>query len=263
VAFRIRHHWTIESIMKRVAGGRLQVWRAARAEIARSRRDLAMLGGFAVLWCVFFNLPWIPAYERGLFTGVGLVVVLWSACWTVWVLGGLSHRLNGVWAEDGVIDALRRHERAYAAVPSYGLHGRDIDCVLITAAAVYAVEVKWVGGTPGAHRWRGMCSQVARDMKALRRDVVSEGVPEHLVRGLLVLCGPGSRDLVSCLRTYEEQRMRIVSGRGLEGWLEGQTWGPFDRDLADDLSARLTQTASERDAAPDLSRPMRWLARTR
>ena len=103
---------------KRFSAGGVQAWRAALAELRRHRRDLLFALPVFVGLLVAANLPWWPAYERGLLTGVLVVAALWTVVWIVWVTSGLSLRLNGVWAEQAINERLAASPKVYGVVPS-------------------------------------------------------------------------------------------------------------------------------------------------
>lgn len=228
------------------------------------RRDLINLIPVVVAFVIVLNLPWWPEYERGLLTGAFLVAVLWVVSWAVWVLSGLGFRLNGVMAEDVTNEVCRKHPNALASLPSYKFPRFDVDTVLVTHAAVYAVETKWRSRPPSPAQLERDVTQLQRDVAAFRSEVSDEGIPPSWVRGLLVVRGPGSRGLVSALvEVGGGERIRVVSGADFPTWLDGQDSGKVGPDFAAGLVKRLRTYNRAEEERIDAGPVLRWLARAR
>ncbi len=240
------------------------MYRAARDEVVAIRTELVWVV-VAVLVCLaVVNVPWPgTVYLRGLLTGVVVVSALWLVAWRVWVVSGLGERLNGVWAEDWAASELRHHPRSLQVVRGLALTGRDVDAVLVTTCAVYVVEVKWRGRRPYARRLASDCDSLAEAQTFVRTQVVDLGIPERLVRRLLVVCGPGGRTMRRRMMGTELSRCRILPARELDSWLDEQTPGTIGPDIAEQVAERLVATADELDAARGLGIGWRLVARSR
>lgn len=249
---------------RRVSGGRLMLWRAAIARFNDIRGELLWPAVVVAGGLVLVNLPWWPPYERGLMTGAVVVTALWILAWVVWVMSGLGHRLNGVMAEDVTNEFLRKHQRTLASLPNYKLESVDIDNVLVTCAAVYAVEVKWRGTQPSRRRVRDDADRLQAAVDELRAQLDGTGIPKSWIRGLLVLQGPGARSIpTELLRLKGQERVRVVSGVDLPAWLDGQDRGMIGPDFAARLVEGLRRSNTDLEAALDAGPVLRWLARTR
>jgi hypothetical protein len=246
----------------------LIVWRAALDEIKGNARWLGALAAFVVLLVAFVNIGWWPVYERGLLTGVLIVMFLWMVSWGVWVTSGLAHRLNGVWAEEVTNDELRKHRNSLGVLANFKFDGWDIDSVLVTRSAVYAVECKWRGSKRSDQDFH---YELLRDAKRLQRNVVQFRVemaglevPESWIRGLLVVRGPAARGLENRLLTLPDgSQVRVVSREGLSTWLDAQSTGKIGPDFAANLISRLTVGNAERESEIQVGPFMRWVARVR
>ena len=64
--------------MKRFSAGGVKAWEEALTELRRHRRDLLLALPVFVGLLVASNIPWVPAYERGLLTGVLIVATSWT-----------------------------------------------------------------------------------------------------------------------------------------------------------------------------------------
>jgi hypothetical protein len=244
------------------------VWQAALDVVRRNALSLALLLVLAIGLVAIVNLPFWPVYERGLLTGIVIVTLLWAASWSVWVTSGLAHRLNGVWAEEVTNEELKKHPNSLGLLANYKFDGWDIDSVLVTRSAVYAVECKWRGSKRSD---RDFHYELLRDAKRLQRNVVQfrdemagMEVPESWIRGLLVVRGPAAHGLESRLMELPDgSQVRVVSGDGLAAWLESQSTGKIGPDFAGTLIAQLTAANAVREAEVEVGPVMRWVARVR
>ena len=53
-------------VVRRVSGGRVQAWKSALDTLRSHRWDLLQMGAFLTGCLIVFNLPYFPAYQRGL-----------------------------------------------------------------------------------------------------------------------------------------------------------------------------------------------------
>jgi hypothetical protein len=242
----------------------LLLYRAARDEVVAIRTELAWVAAVVVVCLAVVNVPWPgTAYLRGLLTGVVVVAVLWLVAWRVWVVSGLGARLNGVWSEDWAASELRQHRCSLRVVRGLALPGRDVDAVLVTTCAVYVVEVKWRQRRPYARTIAADCDSLAESQTFVRTQVADLGIPERLVRRLLVVCGPGGRSMGRRMMGTDLSRCRVLPARELESWLEEQTPGSIGPDIAEQVAERLAARADELDAARSLGLGWRLVARNR
>lgn len=253
-------------VVRRVSAGRLRLWQEAWRVVVDTRGDLLRLIPMVLAFLILLNLPWWPTYEKGLLTGAFIVATLWMISWVVWVMSGLGYRLNGVMAEDATNEVCRKHRNTLAMLPSYKLPTFDIDTVLVTRAAVYAVETKWRYREPPERDLRRDLYRLHRDVCAFRAELEGEGVPPQWIRGVLVVRGPGGRGLSTRLVDVARgERIRIVNSAQLPTWLDGQEdgIGMVGPDFASDLVRRLRDSNQEREERLEAGPVMRWLARTR
>lgn len=230
------------------------------------RGELLRLIPPVLAFLIVINLPPWPTYEKGLLTGAFLVATLWMISWVVWVMSGLGFRLNGVMAEDATNEVCRKHRNTLAVLPSYKLPTFDIDTVLVTRAAVYAVETKWRSREPSERELRRDLYRLHRDVRAFRAELEGAGVPPQWIRGVLVVRGPGGRRIPTRLVDVGHgERIRIVNAAELPKWLDGQEGGiaMVGPDFASDLVCRLRDSNQEREESLEAGPVMRWLARTR
>ncbi len=251
-------------MVRRVSAGKLKLWQAARAELARQRGGIARLVAVMAVGLVFCNVPWWPSYERGLLTGVLLAMTGGVIAWSVWVTSGLAFRLNGVWAEEWTNGVLAKHASTLALLPSYKFSRFDIDVVLATRSAIYAVETKWTSSRLSQDDLVVLAGRLQRDVVKLRRVMVGQGTPESWIRGLLVVWGPNVRAIGSQLIDVGGgAQVRVVAGQLLTEWLDTQSAGKVGPDYAADLIRRLNVDNASIEDQIEAGRVMRWLARTR
>ena len=218
----------------------------------------------AVALVVFANLPWWPVYLRGFLTGSLLAGALWMAAWIVWVTSGLSVRLNGTWAEEAVLSSLRKAARVHDVVPSLKFGKRDIDAVAVTPAAVYAIETKWRGQKPGHASLVHDGHAAALAARTLRLSLNGRGVPGDLVRPVLVVCGPGAREMASSNVETPLGMVVVVPAVDFDRWLDSIPHGPIGPDYAAGLAAELHAHARRRDSLNVEAGPvLRHLGRVR
>ena len=252
-------------MIRRVSGGRLKLWQAAGQELRSLRRDLLGLLPIVVGFIVMMNLPWWPPYERGFMTGAFIVVLLWVVSWAVWVLSGLGFRVNGVMAEDATNEVCRKHPNALETLPSFKFPRFDIDTVLVTSAAVYAVETKWRSRPPTPDELERDATRLHRDLRAFREVLTDQQIPDEWVRGVLVVRGPGSKAVKPQLLEVDRGRgrVRVVNGADFPVWLDGQNRGMVGVDYADRLIRHLQMCNREREQEIEAGPILRWLARAR
>lgn len=235
---------------KRVSAGGVEAWRAAFTELRRHRRDLLYaLPGF-VGFLVVVNLPWLPAYERGLLTGAALVIALWTVVWLVWVTSGLSLRLNGVWAEEAINEQLAASPKIYGVVPSVKMGGYDVDTVAVSRGAVLAVETKWSLREANDSYVDRVAHQAARGCRTLRHELAGEELPTDLIQAVVVLCGPGAREATPRIQQVQMgwvTEVAVVGALHLDAWLADHRGGHIGPDFADRLLRDLRTLAEQRD----------------
>lgn len=249
---------------RRVSGGRLVLWREVLDELVGMRRELILPGIAAIVIIVILNLPWWPAYERGLFTGAFVTTCIWIMSWVLWVMSGRGLRLNGVMAEDVTNDVLRKHPRALATLSSYKREFGDIDNVLVTGSGVYAIEVKWRQKAPSRWWLKNEADHLQAAVEELRAQLERLGICDVWIRGVLLIRGPGSDTVqTQLLDVGTGRRVRVVTSTGLAAWLDGQDGAQIPPATAESLinDLRLANAALEEqvNAGPVL----RWLARVR
>jgi hypothetical protein len=246
------------------------LWRDARQELVARRSEFMRLAAVVMAVAVVLNLPWWPNVAwwpestRAFLTGVLLTGCAWVMAWIVWVTSGLGFRLNGVWAEEATTDECRRHPHALGVLASYKFERFDIDTVLVTRAAVYAVETKWQSRRTYPYRPERDARQLQADVRRLREDLGNQLVPQGWIRGVLLIRGPGSIGVGSHLVDVGHgEFVRVVSEAEFGPWLDGQGQGKVGPGFAADLVRYLETTNAEREAQLEASRTMRWIARTR
>ena len=248
----------------RVSAGKVLLWRAALQELRDIRWELVRLLPIAVGFLVFAHLPWIPVYERGLLTGAWLVGLAWVVSWVVWVVSGLGFRLNGVWAEQVTNDVCRTHPNALAYLPSYKFSNFDVDTLLATRSAIYAVETKWRSKGQSRHEVVRQARQLHRDVTLLQRELSDQPIPREWIRGVLVVRGPGAKGLkCELLDLGGGARIRVVPGPELPQWLDGQATGMVGPDFATQLMKDLRDSNSFREREIDAGPVLRWIARVK
>lgn len=240
----------------RISAGRLLAWRDALAEVRRYRWSLLLAGAAVAAVVVGVNVfPRTPAYERGLITGVLVVMYLWMAAWVVWVTSGLSPRLNGVWAESWTYEDLRQARSVYEVVPNLQYDRYDVDHIAITPAGLLAVETKWHGWMDerALHRDADQAAQGARSLRLNLRAgslPVAQRLTEGKVRVVLVVWGPAARDLTAQTIDTGRGSVLVLPGLALAGWLDDDALcrGPIGPDYARDLARELEDLARLREA---------------
>ena len=244
----------------------MEAWRAALGELSASRRELLLALPLVVAVLVVMNLPWLPAYERGLLTGAFLVMILWILAWRVWVTSGLSLRLNGVWAEQEIAHRLSASRSVYSIIPSFNLDRVDIDAVAITRASVLAVEVKWRLAEVDGDYLDDVAFDAALRCRTLRHHLKIEGLSPELVNPLVVICGPKGRRLEVQRRPVQAGSIEWVDVMGsaaLDEWLGRTTRGPIAPDFAERILNELEPIARHRDKLGQDGWLLRRLARVR
>ena len=249
-----------------MSGGKVKLWQQAARELREIRWELVKVIPIAVVVLVLVNLSWAPAYERGLFTGVLLTGLVWIVSWTVWVTRDLGSRLNGVMAEDVTNEVCHSHPNALASLPSYKFPRFDIDTVLVTHAAVYAVETKWRSSKQDHRDLVRLGRRLFRDVEQFRGHLKDKQIPESWIRGVLVVRGPGAKGLKSrVLDLGGGAQIRVVSGTGFPEWLDGQGKGMVGPDFAAQLIRELREENAEQEHEQQLEvgPVLRWLARVK
>ncbi len=252
---------------KRVSAGGVEAWRAALTEMRRQRRDLLFAPPVFVGLLVVVNLPWIPAYERGLLSGVVIVGTLWLVTWLIWVISGLSLRLNGVWAEQAISDQLASAPKIYGVVPSFKFDHYDIDTVAVTRGGVLAVETKWHLGEVREGYLDRAVHQAAAACRSLRHELAREELSSDSIKPVVVLCGPKARDMPIAVRQVQVDsvaEVTVVGAAHLEDWLDKQRGGHVGPDFAARILRDLKTLAVGRDRTAVKARwAIRRLARIR
>jgi hypothetical protein len=252
---------------KRTNPGKVAVQAEAWKVVRESRGDLLKVWGAILAILLALNLVLaVPAYERGLITGILLTSTAAMTWWVVWYASGLGPRLEGTWAEGFTAEQLGKVTSELHVVPNLRFDGYDVDHVALARHGVYVIETKLRRTIyddamrrdlhSAAVRARTVRLELTKDLKVLTAPT------EGFVCPVLVVWGRPGRDMVPSLRTTDAGDVVLVGGPHLMEWLSAQGRGTIPRDQVEQMCTALEQVALVREAkqAPE-SRVARWLAR--
>lgn len=254
---------------RRTNPGRVIVFQQAWVVTKESAPDLLQLWAGLLVAAALVNLPWWPAYVRGLMTGAILTAGVGLSLWLVWYgVSDLGPRLEGTWAEQWTADELKKAPSVLETIPNVRFERFDVDNVVITRDGVYLLEVKrhrrfYPGLLESDLAQFALDSRTARNF--LSRSIrVPEAPRPELITSVLVVWGKAGVDLFPTELTSSTGDVIVVGGQHLRALLETRPTGYLGPDYARELAKAIRAIAVERELLNQPpSRVVRWLARTR
>ncbi len=188
----------------------------ARAAGLRWRGYLSLAAVIAAALAVGVIGPAIPLKQFYVGVTFGAVVMIMSLAATRFD----DPQTNGYYAELATVDSLKK-VRDWCVIDNVAFEQVDVDHVVVTPAAVLAVETKWHGRSSSAGHER---DRARRDRDAARRGerkisslMLASGLRDVMpVVPVLVVWGPGSPDLGNGYRLVDG--VYVVDGNHPELW---------------------------------------------
>ncbi|WP_157598360.1 nuclease-related domain-containing protein [Phycicoccus sp. Root101] len=220
-----------------------------RTELWSGRRNIVaaaawMLGAALVV----VVLPVGPAMVRGAFAGA--LVTSWA--WMVFVTSLIRTYpvTMGEWGESFTREVLESREFGWPFLDDVPMEKRNIDHVAVSPRAVLAIETKFVGAGRqwATDRYREAAMDGARSSaRSVRSILRSQGVRDVSVEAVLIIWGPGARQLENDWAVVDE--VHVVRGvAAADAWRRYCKDGDISGARAKELHGILASHQAMRDA---------------
>jgi len=221
---------------RRVMGEAWVYTRRAAPRLLLLAAVLTLVGAAAHRWLAPTR-PWLA----GLVVGILATGYLWVTVWVLWVSSGVHQRMQSAYAHERTATTLHRlrMRSGWHVVPDVAVAGEVADLVLVSPAGVVSIETKW-----SVQPW------VADDVsRASERAATAAAGVERLVhqvdarvpvRAAIVVWGPAAPGLGRRQVPMGRHLVDVVPAGELRAWARGLRHGDVTADVAELLSATLT-----------------------